>query len=96
MKCFNQTRWNILNKYQKVAVACRYLALPYFSNIVVQTGLSRTDVHLALDHLTDMGCFKSQNEWVRTSDGWALVFRYDSSCSNSYYDMLIKELLEYD
>lgn len=93
MKCFNQTRWNMLNKYQKVAVACRYLALPYFSNIVIQTGLSRTDVHLALDHLTDMGCFKDNQRWIHYVDGWGLEYRYDDHCTNDYYDMLIRELL---
>ena len=92
MKIFNQERWKMLNKYQKVAVACRYCKLPYFSNLVVQTGLSKTDVHCALDHLSDMGCFKPEHEWIKTSTGWALSYRYDDRCTNDYYDMLIREL----
>ena len=92
MKIFNQERWNVLSKSNKVAVACRYCKLPYFSNLVVQTGLSKTEVHCALDHLTDMGCFKGENQWVRTSDGWALSFRYDDHCTNDYIDLLIREL----
>jgi len=90
MKNFNQERWNMLNKYDKVAVACRYCYIPYFSNLVVQTGLCPIDVHLALDHLTDIGSIKES--WARTSMGWALSFRYDDHCTNGYIDMLIEGL----
>lgn len=47
MKSFNQTKWNSQHYRLKVAVACRYCELPYFSNLVVQTGLSKEQVHMA-------------------------------------------------
>ena len=80
----------MLSKELKVAVACRYCYLPYFSNLVVQTGLSKTVVHSALNRLTDLG--KLDESWVRTSTGWALSFRYNDRHDNDFIDMLIGEL----
>ena len=80
----------MLSSELKVAVACRYCFLPYFSNLVVQTGLSKTEVHSALNRLTDLG--KLDESWVRTSGGWALSFRYNDSHDNNFIDMLIEEM----
>jgi hypothetical protein len=90
MKCFNQERWNMLSRDLKVSVACRYCYLPYFSNLIVQTGLSKADVHSALDHLTDLG--KLDENWERASSGWAICYRYNDQCTNNFIDQLIKEL----
>jgi hypothetical protein len=90
MKCFNQERWDLLSRDLKVSVACRYCSLPYFSNLVVQTGLSKTDLHFALDNLTDLG--KLKEEWRKVSDGWAICYYYDCSYDNDFIDMLIEEL----
>ena len=91
MKCFNQERWNLLSRDLKVSVACRYCSLPYFSNLVVQTELSKTEVHSALNRLTDLGKFRE--EWRKVSDGWAICYYYDNSRDNDFVDGLIKELL---
>lgn len=90
MKCFNQERWNMLSRDLKVSVACRYCCLPYFSNLVVQTGLSKTEMHFALDNLTDLG--KLHENWERVSNGWAVCYKYNDPNDNDFIDMLIKEL----
>ena len=90
MKIFNQERWNLLSDELKVAVACRYCVIPYFSNLVVQTGLDRTKVHIALDRLTDRGALKEH--WQAVDHCWVKVFRYDSHTDNDYIDIIIKEL----
>ena len=90
MKCFNQKKWDLLSRELKVSVACRYCSLPYFSNLVVQTGLSKTDVHFALENLTDLG--KLDENWERVSSGWAVCYRYNSRRDNSFIDLLIEEL----
>ena len=91
MKCFNQERWNLLSRDLKMSVACRFCSLPYFSNLVVQTGLSKTEVHSALNRLTDLG--KLDENWARKSTGWVLCYRYNDRNDNDFIDMLIKELL---
>lgn len=87
MKIFNQDRWNMLSNELKVSVACRYCALPYLNNLVIQTGLLPTEVHSALDRLTDMG--ELDESWGRTSTGWALIFRLKHP---EFIDKIIKEL----
>jgi hypothetical protein len=91
MKCFNQEKWNLLSRDLKVSVACRYCYLPYFSNLVVQLGLSKTDVHFALEHLTNLG--KLEEKWERVSAGWALCFYYNDRHDNDFIDQLIEEML---
>ena len=87
MKIFNQVRWNMLPDDLKVAVACRYCSLPYFSNLVVQTGLPKTRVHIALNQLTDVG--RLTEEWQLVDGRWVKVFRYKDI---DYIDIIIKEL----
>jgi hypothetical protein len=90
MKIFNQERWNMLSGELKVVVACRYCYLPYFSNLVVQTGMSKNEVHSALNRLTDLG--KLDESWQRVSNGWALCFRYNDRHDNDFIDKVIAEL----
>ena len=88
MKIFNQVRWNMLSDELKVAVACRYCAIPYFSNLVVQTGLDGMTVHTMLDVLTDRG--ELDESWQAVDGRWVKVFRYKGNLN--YIDKIIKEL----
>lgn len=88
MKIFNQERWNLLPNELKVAVACRYCAIPYFSNLIVQTRLNRDVVHLMLDRLEDMGDI--EESWQVVGGRWVKVFKYAGNLE--YIDMIIKEL----
>lgn len=90
MKIFNQVRWNLLSRELKVAVACRYCVLPYFSNLVVQTRMTTEDVHFALDNLTDLG--KLDERWEHVGSSWVKCYQYNDSHDNDFIDMLIKEL----
>ena len=87
MKIFNQVRWDMLSDELKVAVACRYCAIPYFSNLVVQTGLKKEKVHTALNRLTDIG--QLTEEWQLVDHRWVKVFRYKDI---DYIDIIIREL----
>lgn len=89
MKIFNQDRWNLLSDELKVAVACRYCAIPYFSNLVVQTGLPTMRVLSALNGLNDLGRLKE--EWQSVDRRWVKVFRYDG-IDNEFIDIIIEEL----
>jgi hypothetical protein len=88
---FIKERWDMLPDELKVAVACRRLELPYFTNIVEQTGLSKVAVHFGLDHLMDVG--STQESWQKADDRWVLCFRYDDHCTNDYIDKVISGLL---
>lgn len=90
MKNFNQELWNQLDRNLKVSVACRYCVLPYFSNLVVQTGLSSKNVHLALELLTYIGVLKES--WHKCCNGWGLCYRYDDKNTNDFIDQIISEL----
>jgi len=90
MKIFNQERWGMLDNRLKVAVACRYCALPYFSNLVVQTGLSETEVDHGLYYMTDVGVLKES--WKLVDGMWVKCFRYDDHCTNDFIDKVILEL----
>lgn len=90
MKIFNQTRWNMLSDELKVAVACRYCAIPYFSNLVVQTGMDKYKVHSAINRLTDLG--KLKEHWQAVDHRWVKVFRYDNHIDNDFIDKVIEEL----
>jgi hypothetical protein len=90
MMIFNQERWNMLDNRLKVAVACRYCALPYFSNLVVQTGLSENEVWHGICRGIDVGAIKE--EWEPAQDQWVKCFRYDDHCTNDFIDKVIREL----
>jgi hypothetical protein len=90
MKCFNQERWNMLSRDLKVSVACRYCYLPYFSNLVVQTGLSESDVWHGICHGIDVGVIKEN--WKAVDGRWVKCFRYDDHNMNTFIDKVIKEL----
>ena len=90
MKIFNQERWNMLSTQLKVAVACRYCALPYYSNLIVQTGLTKEEVWNGLCHNIDVGAIKE--DWKLIEHRWVKVFRYDDHCTNDFIDNVIREL----
>lgn len=90
MKIFNQERWNMLSIPLKVAVACRYCYLPYYSNLIVQTGLTKEQVWQGLCHNIDVGSIKE--EWKIVGNTALKCFRYDDHCGNDYIDLLIRGL----
>jgi len=92
MKCFNQAKWDQLHYKLKVAVACRYCVLPYFSNLVIQTGLSKEKVHMALEHLTDLG--KLDESWYLVKPMWVKLYKYNDRHDNDFMDGLINDMLE--
>jgi hypothetical protein len=74
----------------KVAVACRYCYLPYYSNLIVQTGLTKEQVWQGLVHNIDVGAIKEY--WELVDGRWVKCFRFDDHCTNDYIDQVIKEL----
>jgi hypothetical protein len=90
MKIFNQERWNMLSVQLKVAVACRYCYLPYYTNLIVQTGLTKEQVWQGLCNNIDRGSIKE--EWRQVGYSWVKCFFYDDHIGNDYIDLLIREL----
>jgi hypothetical protein len=91
MKCFNQEKWNLLSRDLKVSVACRFCYLPYFSNLVVQTGLSENEVWHGICHGIDVGAIREKTQSV--GGRWVKCFRYDDHYTNDFIDKVIEELL---
>ena len=90
MKIFNQERWNMLSVSLKVAVACRYCYLPYYTNLIVQTGLTKEQVWQGLCNNIDRGSIKE--EWRLVNHSWVKCFFYDDHIGNDYIDLIIREL----
>lgn len=90
MKPFVEERWAILPEELKIAVACRYLALPTISNIANETGIDKKKAMSIVDELRQCMCIKEK--WAKIASSWAICYRFDCHETNEFVDRVIQEL----
>lgn len=88
---FNQRRWEFLSNELKIVILIKLLAEPYFSNLVIESGLENRDVHTAIDQLIDLGTIDAKWKKVNGSDKWVRMF-YTTYNTRSFIDSLIQGL----
>jgi hypothetical protein len=89
---FIKERWDMLPDKLKVAVACRYLELPYYTNIVKETCIDKRQVLTYIFQLVDIGSVKES--WEKADNRWVKCFKYDDHCTNDFIDKVILEMMK--